>query len=309
MPKILNILLGLFTRNLRSNILIMALVAIWIGFGIATPTFWSADNVQNVLPQMAIIAIMACGMVFVIVTGGIDLSVGFGAGFVSVVAAALLYFGVIDGPLQSLFPTLASARLELVTMLITVILCMGLGLLMGLFQGYIIARLSVPPFIVTLGTMSIARGAALLFTEGRPVSGFDASFRVLATGRAGFVPGGFASNDYGDHSPGGYSLLAGFCAETVFAFFFLLIILGTTDSRAPQGFAPLAIGLAVALINWAGIPVTNLSLNPARSTGTAVFADGWALQQLWLFWVAPILGGAVAGVVYPFLAGSPPSMW
>ena len=140
MPKILNILLGLFTRNLRSNILIMALVAIWIGFGIATPTFWSADNIQNVLPQMAIIAIMACGMVFVIVTGGIDLSVGFGAGFVSVVAAALLYFGVIDRPLQSLFPTLASARLELVTMLITVILCMGLGLLMGLFQGYIIAQ-------------------------------------------------------------------------------------------------------------------------------------------------------------------------
>ena len=89
---------------------------------------------------------------------------------------------------------------------------------------------------------------------------------LIATGRAGFVPGGFASNGYGDHSPGGYSLLAGFCAETVFAFFFLLIILGATDSRAPQGFAPLAIGLAVALINWAGIPVTNLSLNPARST-------------------------------------------
>ena len=100
---------------------------------------------------------------------------------------------------------------------------------------------------------------------------------LIATGRAGFVPGGFASNGYGDHSPGGYSLLAGFCAETVFAFFFLLIILGATDSRAPQGFAPLAIGLAVALINWAGIPVTNLSLNPARSTATAVFADGWAL--------------------------------
>ena len=89
--------------------------------------------------------------------------------------------------------------------------------------------------------------------------------------------------------------------------YFLLIILGATDSRAPQGFAPLAIGLAVALINWAGIPVTNLSLNPARSTATAVFADGWALQQLWLFWVAPILGGAVAGVVYPFIAGSPTS--
>jgi aquaporin Z len=99
--------------------------------------------------------------------------------------------------------------------------------------------------------------------------------------------------------------LAGFCLETIMAFFFLLIILGTTDSRAPQGFAPLSIGLAVALINWAGIPVTNLSLNPARSTATAVFADGWALQQLWLFWVAPILGGALAGVVYPFLAGTP----
>jgi len=128
---------------------------------------------------------------------------------------------------------------------------------------------------------------------------------LIATGRAGFVPGGFASNGYGDHSPGGYSLLAGFCAETVFAFMFLLIILGATDSRVPQGFAPLAIGLAVALINMAGIPVTNLSLNPARSTGSAVFADGWALQQLWLFWVAPILGGAIGGVVYPLLAGSP----
>ena len=130
---------------------------------------------------------------------------------------------------------------------------------------------------------------------------------LIATGRAGFVPGGFASNGYGDHSPAGYSLLAGFCAETLFAFFFLFIILGATDSRAPQGLAPLAIGLAVALINWAGIPVTNLSLNPARSTATAVFADGWALQQLWLFWVAPILGGALAGVVYPFLAGQPAS--
>jgi aquaporin Z len=130
---------------------------------------------------------------------------------------------------------------------------------------------------------------------------------LIATGRAGFVPGGFASNGYGDHSPGGYSLLAVFCAETVFAFMFLIIILGATDSRAPQGFAPLAIGLAVTLINLAGIPVTNLSLNPARSTGSAVFADGWALQQLWLFWVAPILGGAVAGVVYPVVAGSPAS--
>lgn len=126
---------------------------------------------------------------------------------------------------------------------------------------------------------------------------------LIASGRAGFVAGGFASNGYGEHSPAGYSLLAGFCAEVVFGFIFLFIILGATDSRAPQGFAPLTIGLAVALINWAGIPVTNLSLNPARSTGTAVFADAWALQQLWLFWVAPILGGAVAGLLYPLMAG------
>jgi aquaporin Z len=130
---------------------------------------------------------------------------------------------------------------------------------------------------------------------------------LIASGRAGFVPGGFASNGYGEHSPGGYSLLAGFCAEVVFTGMFMFIILGVTDSRAPQGFAPLTIGLAVALINWAGIPVTNLSINPARSAGTAVFADGWALQQLWLFWVAPILGAAIAGVVYPLLASSPPS--
>ena len=130
---------------------------------------------------------------------------------------------------------------------------------------------------------------------------------LIASGRAGFVPGGFASNGYGEHFPGGYSLLAGFCAEVVFTGMFMFIILGVTDSRAPQGFAPLTIGLAVALINWAGIPVTNLSINPARSTGTAIFADGWALQQLWLFWVAPTLGAAIAGVVYPLIAGSPPS--
>ena len=128
---------------------------------------------------------------------------------------------------------------------------------------------------------------------------------LIASGRAGFEPGRFASNGYGDHSPGGYSLLAGFCSEAVLTFMFLLIILGATDSRAPQGFAPLAIGLAVTLINLVGIPVTGNSLNPARSTGTAVFAEGWALQQLWLFWVAPILGGAIAGVVYPLIAGSP----
>jgi len=130
---------------------------------------------------------------------------------------------------------------------------------------------------------------------------------LIASGKAGVDPLGFASNGYGEHSPGGYSLLAGFCSEVVLAFMFLFIIFGATDSRAPQGFAPLAIGLAVGLINLVGIPVTKLSLNPARSTGTAVFADWWALQQLWLFWVAPILGGALGGLVYPFVAGSPAS--
>ena len=127
---------------------------------------------------------------------------------------------------------------------------------------------------------------------------------LIASGKAGVDPLGFASNGYGAHSPGGYSLLARFCAEAALAFMFLFIIFGATDSRAPQGFAPLAIGLAVALINLVGIPVTKLSLNPARSTVTAVFADWWALQQLWLFWVPPILGGALAGLVYPFVAGS-----
>jgi D-xylose transport system permease protein len=183
MPKIPNVLLRAFTRNLRSNILIMALVAIWLGFGIATPSYWSGDNIQNVLPQMAIIAIMACGMVFVIVTGGIDLSVGYGAGFVSVVGAALLYYGVIDEPLQAMFPSLSPGAVEIVTMAVTVVLCMGLGLLMGLFQGYIIARLSVPPFIVTLGGLYIFKSGILLVTQGKSlfISSND-TFKSIAQG-------------------------------------------------------------------------------------------------------------------------------
>ena len=183
MPRIPNVLLTAFTRNLRSNILIMALVAIWIGFGIATPSYWSGDNIQNVLPQMAIIAIMACGMVFVIVTGGIDLSVGYGAGFVSVVGAAILYFGVIDEPLAAWFPSWSPEAVELVTMLVTVLLCMALGLLMGLFQGYIIARLSVPPFIVTLGGLYIFKSGILLVTQGKSlfISSND-TFKGIAQG-------------------------------------------------------------------------------------------------------------------------------
>lgn len=125
---------------------------------------------------------------------------------------------------------------------------------------------------------------------------------VIASGKAGFdLSGGLASNGYGEHSPGGYSLLACLVAEVVLTFMFLLIILGSTDRRAPKGFAPIPIGLALTLIHLIGIPVTNLSVNPARSTGPAIMAGGWAMQQLWLFWVAPIVGAILAGVVYSAL--------
>jgi aquaporin Z len=126
---------------------------------------------------------------------------------------------------------------------------------------------------------------------------------VIASGKAGFdVSAGFASNGFDAHSPGGYSLMACLTAEVVLTFFFLMIILGATDKRAPGGFAPIAIGLGLTLIHLIGIPVTNLSVNPARSTGPAIFVGGWALEQLWLFWVAPIVGAAIAGVVYPAIA-------
>src|SRR4051812_39140582 len=128
---------------------------------------------------------------------------------------------------------------------------------------------------------------------------------VIASGADGFsTAGGFAANGYAAHSPGGYSMLAALVAEIVLTFFFLLIILGATDSRAPAGFAPIPIGLALTLIHLIGIPVTNLSVNPARSTGPAVFVGGWALAQLWLFWLAPIAGAALAGLAYPSLFGS-----
>ena len=127
---------------------------------------------------------------------------------------------------------------------------------------------------------------------------------LIATGKAGFdlVQSGFAANGYAEHSPGGYSLAAGFVAEVVLTFFFLIVILGATDRRAPAGFAPIAIGLALTLIHLVGIPVTNTSVNPARSTAPALFVGGWALAQLWLFWVAPILGAALAGAAHRGLA-------
>ncbi len=125
---------------------------------------------------------------------------------------------------------------------------------------------------------------------------------IIASGQAGFdASAGFASNGYGAHSPGGYTLLAALVTEVVMTFMFLVIILGATDKRAPQGFAPIAIGLGLTLIHLISIPVTNTSVNPARSTGVAIFQGDWALSQLWLFWLAPIVGAILAGIVYRWL--------
>src|SRR6266571_4767194 len=132
---------------------------------------------------------------------------------------------------------------------------------------------------------------------------------LIASGKAGFeLAGGFASNGYGAHSPGGYSLLSGLVCELVLTAGFLFVIMGATDSRAPSGFAPLAIGLALTLIHLISIPVTNTSVNPARSTGPALLVGGWALAQLWLFWLAPILGGILGGVAYRWLAATEPAI-
>ena len=158
----------------------------------------------------------------------------------------------------------------------------------GLLVGKRFPASDLPGYIVAQVAGAIA-GAGVLY--------------VIATGKPGFEVGGFASNGFAEHSPGGYSMIACLVAEIVLTCAFLIIILGATDSRAPQGFAPIAIGLGLTLIHLIGIPVTNLSVNPARSTGPALFAGGWALEQLWLFWVAPIIGAAIAGVAYPMIAG------
>ncbi|MFN0279015.1 MAG: aquaporin Z [Pyrinomonadaceae bacterium] len=127
---------------------------------------------------------------------------------------------------------------------------------------------------------------------------------IIASGKAGFaLSAGFASNGFADHSPARYEAMACFVAEVVMTFFFLIVILGSTHGRAPKGFAPIAIGFALTLIHLISIPITNTSVNPARSTGPAVFVQGWALSQLWMFWIAPILGALLAGFVYSWLAG------
>jgi len=163
----------------------------------------------------------------------------------------------------------------------------------GLCTARRIPASDVVPYIVAQVVGAVAAAAVLL---------------LIASGKAGYdiTVNGLAANGFGAHSPGGYSLLAGFVCETVLTFFFLMIILGSTEPRAPQGFAPIAIGLGLTLIHLISIPVTNTSVNPARSLGPAVFVGGWALAQLWLFWVAPILGAVLAGLVYPFLARGGP---
>ena len=160
----------------------------------------------------------------------------------------------------------------------------------GLWSGGRFSAGEILPYIVAQVLGAVA-GAAVLY--------------VIATGQAGFdvVQSGFAANGYGEHSPGGYSLAAGFVAEVVLTFAFVLVILGVTDRRAPAGFAGLAIGLCLTLIHLVSIPVTNTSVNPARSTGPALFVGGWALGQLWLFWVAPLIGALAAGPVYRWIAG------
>jgi aquaporin Z len=156
----------------------------------------------------------------------------------------------------------------------------------GLMMGGRFSSSELVPYIGAQVLGGIA-GAAVLY--------------VIASGQAGFETAGFASNGFGEHSPGGYTMMAALVTEVVMTFMFLIIILGATDGRAPAGFAPIAIGLGLTLIHLISIPVTNTSVNPARSTAVALFEGGWAISQLWLFWIAPIVGAALAGVVYNWL--------
>ncbi len=157
----------------------------------------------------------------------------------------------------------------------------------GLWAGGRFPAKELAPYIVAQVLGAIAAGGVLF---------------IIASGKAGFdVSAGFASNGYGSHSPDGYNMMSALLTEIVMTAMFLIVILGATDKRAPQGFAPIAIGLCLTLIHLISIPVTNTSVNPARSTGVALFAGGWAIAQLWLFWVAPIIGGALGAAIYRFI--------
>jgi aquaporin Z len=160
----------------------------------------------------------------------------------------------------------------------------------GLWAGGRFAASQLPPYIIAQVAGGLVAGGVLF---------------VIASGAAGFdVSAGFASNGYGEHSPGGYSLPAALVTEIVMTAMFLLVILGATDSRAPQGMAPVAIGLCLTLIHLISIPVTNTSVNPARSTGVAVFVGDWAVSQLWLFWLAPVIGAVIGAVIYRYIGGA-----
>ena len=160
----------------------------------------------------------------------------------------------------------------------------------GLWAGGRFSAKELPPYIVAQVAGSILAGGVLF---------------LVASGKSGFnVSAGFAANGYGEHSPGGYPLLSALVTEVVMTMMFLIVILGSTDSRAPQGMAPAAIGLCLTLIHLISIPVTNTSVNPARSTGVAIFVGGWALAQLWLFWVAPVIGAVAGASIYRFISGS-----
>lgn len=159
----------------------------------------------------------------------------------------------------------------------------------GLFAGGRFNAKDLLPYIISQVLGAIA-AAAILY--------------IIASGKAGFdaVASGFASNGYGKHSPNGFNMLSALLIEIVLTAFFLIIIMGSTDERAPKGFAPIAIGLALTLIHLISIPVTNTSVNPARSTGVALFQGGWAIEQLWLFWLAPIVGAVIGALIYKFIA-------
>jgi len=161
----------------------------------------------------------------------------------------------------------------------------------GLWAGGRFPASQLLPYIVSQVLGGLAAGGVLY---------------LIASGKAGFdLAGGFASNGFGEHSPGQYSLQAALLTEVVMTAFFLIVILGATDGRAPAGFAPIAIGLALTLIHLISIPVTNTSVNPARSTGVALYVGGWAIEQLWLFWVAPIVGAVLGAVAYKAIASTP----
>jgi aquaporin Z len=161
---------------------------------------------------------------------------------------------------------------------------------LGLWVGGRFPAKDLVPYIVAQ-VAGAAAGAGILY--------------LIATGAPSFdVTGGFATNGYGIHSPGGYTMMAAIICEVVMTAMFLMVILGATDKRAPKGFAPIAIGLALTLIHLISIPVTNTSVNPARSTGVAIFQGGWALQQLWLFWAAPLVGAIVGGIAYRMIGGA-----